>query len=258
MSWVGRFALAVTLMLLAPGVADADRRYFVQSYTPYIPAAGNLELEIISIAASGRGDTTGTSWKNRIEFEYGITDRLTGAAYLNFVQPAGEDASTSFDGPSIELIYRLAEPGALPVDPAVYLEVRANGSELEIEPKLLLARRIHRLVGVANIIGEFERHTAGEERGTTEKNLLLTAGLSREIGHALAIGVEGVYTREFLEDGPDATSFLLGPTINLQAQKVQLAVAWHPQLTGSPASSRGLNLADFPRSEVRLILGVDL
>lgn len=258
MPLIRRSALAAALLLMAANSAHADRRYFVQSYTPYVAPAGNLELEVTSIAASGRGDSTGTAWRNRIEFEYGITDRLTGAAYLNFVQPAGLGAPTTFDGPSLEFIYRLADPGRLPVDPAAYLELRANGSELEVEPKLLLARRIYRLVGAVNLIGEFEHHSAGVGRGTTEKNLLLTAGLSREIGHVFAVGLEAVYTHEFLNGDPDATSVLLGPTINLQSPKVQLALGWHPQIAGRPASSGGLNLSDFPRSEVRLLVGVEL
>jgi hypothetical protein len=238
--------------------ARADRRYFVQSYTPYLAPAGNLEFETWSIAESGRGDSTATRWQNRLEFEYGIADRLTGAFYLNFVQPAGEDAATTFDGPSLELIYNLAQPGSLPVDPAAYFEVRANGSEVEFEPKLLLARRIYRLVGVVNVNGEFERVTAGAEKGETEKKLTVTAGLSREIGAAVALGVEAVYTREFADGGPDPSSLLLGPTLNLQTPKVQLALGWHPQIRGRPESAANLNLSDFPRSEVRLVLGIEL
>src|SRR6516225_1496854 len=92
-------------LLLAATTAHADRRYFVQSYTPYLAPSGNLEFEATSIALSGQGDSTATAWENRMEFEYGISDRLTGAFYLNFVQPAG-DAPTTFDGPSLELIYQ--------------------------------------------------------------------------------------------------------------------------------------------------------
>ena len=245
-------------LLLIPSAAFADRRYFLQSYTPYLAPTGNLELEAITIAESGQGDTTGTAWRNRLEFEYGISDRFTGAFYLNFVQPAGPETSTTFDGPSLEFIYQFARPGALPVDPAGYLEVRANGSEVEFEPKLLLGKRIYKLVSTVNVIGEFEPHTAGPEKGETEKNLHVTAGLSREIGHVLALGVEAVYTRRYLDEGPDATRFLLGPTLNLQTTKVQLSLGWHPQISGSPTSSGGLNLSEFPRSEVRLLLGIEL
>ncbi len=245
------------LAFLAPA-ARADRRWFVQSYTPYLATAGSLDLETLSIARSGRGDSAGTEWDNAIEFEYGITDRLTGAAYLNFEQAADPGAGTRFDGPSLELLYRLAEPGRLPVDPAAYLEVRGNGGELELEPKLLLARRVYKLVGVVNVAGEFERHLAGAERGSTERNLRLTAGLTREIGHVVAIGLEGVYDRPGLGTGSGASAFFLGPTINLQSPRAQLAVGWQPQVSGRPRTSAGLDLADFPRSEVRLLVGVDL
>jgi len=249
---------ALLLALLAAPMAHADRRYFVQSYTPYLAPAGNLEFEAFSNAFLGQGDSSGTAWKNRLEFEYGVSDRLTGAFYFNFVQPAGEGAATTFDGPSIEVIYRLSEPGQLPVDPAAYLEVRANGNELEVEPKLLLAKRIYKLVTVMNVVGEFERIHSGPEAGITEKAFELTGGASRELGHNFALGLEAVYNRGFADQGPDASSVRLGPTINLQSQKVQLAVGWHPQVWGSPASQGSLNLADFPRSEVRLILGVEL
>jgi len=258
MTVLRRAALGVLFLLVASSASHADRRYFVQSYTPYLAPAGNLELEVTSIGGWGQGDTTGTSLGNRIELEYGITDRLTGAAYLNYVQPAGGETPLRFDGPSLEFIYRLSDPGRLPVDPAAYLEVRENGDELEVEPKLLLARRIHRLVAVSNIIGEFERHYAGEERGTTEKKLQVTAGLSREIGRVFAFGIEGIYSHVYVDQGEDATSWLAGPTLNFQTPRVQLSLGWHPQISGQPASSGSLNLADFPRSEVRLIVGVGL
>jgi hypothetical protein len=147
-----RAALWVALAILSAGVAHADRRYFVQSYTPYLAPSGTLEFEAWSIAQSGQGDSSNTGWVNRAEFEYAITDRLTGAAYLNFEQPGGEGASR-FDGPSLELIYRLSDRGRIPLDPAVYLEMRENGDELEIEPKLLLAHRAGPWVGAANLIG---------------------------------------------------------------------------------------------------------
>ena len=251
------FLIAIALLSLA-APAHADRRYFVQSYTPWLQPAGNLELETITIARSGQDGATATGFGNRFEFEYGVTDRLTAAAYLNFVQAPTEDAPTRFDGPSLEFLYRLAEPGALPVDPAAYLEVRANGSEVEVEPKLLLARRVYQLVGVVNLNGEFERITAGDEQGETEKALGFTAGVSREFGKTLALGLESVYTRELHDETDDAARWLLGPTLNVQSAKVQMSLGWHWQVAGSPATRDGLNLADFPRTEVRLLLGVEL
>jgi hypothetical protein len=62
----------------------------------------------------------------------------------------------------------------------------------------------------------------------------------------------------FLDQAPDASKVLLGPTLNLEISKLQVALGWHPQVSGSPSTSGGLNLANFPRSEVRLIVGVEL
>lgn len=252
-----RLLVITASLLLLSAPAWADRRYFVQSYTPYLAPAENLELETWAIAQEGRGDTTNTAWQTRAEFEYSITDRLTGAAYLNFVQDAG--GPQEFDGPSLEVIYQLAEPGKILLDPAVYLEVRESGTELELEPKLLLGRRQNAWVAAANVIGEFEYlHNAPAGYEDTEKKFELTLGVSREFGAAFAIGLEGRYQSEFVEGATDPSALFLGPTINLQSSKVQLAIGWHPQISGSPSTHGGRNLADAPRSEFRMILGIGL
>jgi hypothetical protein len=248
--------LVLACLSLLPTSASADRRYFVDSYTPYLAEAGERELEVWTTALSGQGDSANTAWENRAEFEYAITDRLTGAAYLNFAQTGSPEAPMHFEGPSVELIYRFGAPGQIPLDPAAYLEVRENGDELEVEPKLLLAHRRGALVAALNLIGELEFHHQGNEE--TEKSFAVTAGLSREWGPTLAVGLESVYRRRISDAPSDPTALFAGPTINLHAHEVQVSLGWHPQVWGSPASVSHLDLADFPRSEVRLILGVDL
>ncbi len=256
MSGPSRFVPVLLLLVVLAAPAHADRRYFVQSYTPYLATAGSLDLEATTAAEYGQGDSVGTAFANHLELEYGITDRLTGAAYLNFVQDPG--GATQFDGPSLEGIYRLTEPGRLPVDAALYAELRARGDELELEPKLLLARRIYRLVAVTNVIAEIERHYAGGERGVTEKNLRVTGGLTREIGQVVAIGVEAYWDRPGLGTDSKASAVFVGPTINLQTPRVQLALGWQQQVAGHPSTGAGLDLADFPRTSVRLIVGASL
>lgn len=260
--WMRVFVVIAALISIAlsftAGPSWADRRYFLQSYTPYLPAPGNLELETTTIAQIGRGDSTGAAWRNRIEFEFGATDRLGGAVYLNFVQPNEAGAASTFDGPSLEFIYRLAEPGRPGFEPAAYLEIRANGEELELEPKLLLARRFDRTVAVLNLVGEIEHFTAGPESGETEKEWGITAGASRELGATCALGAEARYTRTVPDQGSASSALLVGPTINFQSPKLQVGLGWHVQVSGQPDMSGGLNLDEFPRHEVRLLLGVSL
>ena len=163
-----------------------------------------------------------------------------------------------FDGPSLEMIYQLGERGRIPLDPALYLEARENGDELEIEPKLLLAHRHGPVLGVVNLIGEYETHHTGDEQGESEKSLRVSGGLTRELGATWALGLEAFYHRRLDEDAGNPSALFAGPTLNFQATKLQLALGWHPQWWGDPDSSGGLDLADFPRSEFRLILGTDL
>ena len=163
-----------------------------------------------------------------------------------------------FDGPSLELIYLLGERGRIPLDPALYLEMRENGDELEIEPKLLLAHRRGAFVGALNLIGEYETHHSGLEKGEAEKSLRVSGGLTRELGAKVALGLEAFYHRDLADDEGNPSALFGGPTINLQTTKLQLALGWHPQLWGDPATSGNLSLDHFPRSEFRLILGTDL
>jgi hypothetical protein len=250
-------ALAAGLACLAllAGTARADRRYFVETYTPYLAPAGEVELELWSASLRGQGDSTATAWENRAELEYAIADRLTGALYLNYVQEPG--SAMRFDGPSVELIYALAERGRLPFDPALYFEVRANGDEVELEPKLLVGLRHGPIVAAANLIGEFETIHSGDEKGDTEKALRTTLGVSREFGAWFALGAEASYRRLFEDPAGNPSALFLGPTINLQADELQLAFGWHPQIWGDPRTAASLNLSDYSRSEFRLILGME-
>jgi hypothetical protein len=252
-----RLALWLSLAtLFATGVAEADRKYFVQSYTPFLAPAGTLEFEAWAIAKSGQEGASGTAWRNRAEFEYAINDRLTGAAYLNYEQDGGE--AMTFEGPSLELIYLLGERGKIPLDPALYLEVLENGDVLEIEPKLLLAHRAGALVGTVNLVGEFETHHSGDESGEWEKVFQVTGGVAREFGAAFSFGLEAFYERELAEDEGNPAALLAGPSLNFQTTKFQLALGWQPQLWGDPSSDGNLGLEHFPRSEFRLIFGTDL
>jgi hypothetical protein len=249
----------VTLALALTAPASADRRYFAAIRTPHLDSAGTLEMETYVTASSGQGDSTNTAWQDRVEFEYALSDRVTGSFNLNFSQAGAPEAPLRFEGPSLELIAALAEPGRMPLDPALYLEARENGAELELESKLLLAQRAGGLIIGTNVVGELESvHAPAPGAPRTAKAIALTAGIGHEASAAFAFALEGVYRRRFSERGADAQALFAGPTINLQSAKMQLTLGWQPQVWGTPSPGQRLDLGDFARSEVRLVLGIDL
>ena len=263
--WKGALAAALALMLLLlPGAAHADRRYFLYTYSPFLSPAGELEIESWLTAKAGKQNPgEGPEWAPRVELEYAIHDRFSGAAYLNFHATAGRDLR--FESPSIELIYRLSDPGRLPGDPALYLETTESGEELELESKLLVAHRSGRWLSATNLIGEFEfRHDRQEmlPSGEVLRNAFsgeVTGGLAFELTRRVAVGVESRYRSEHPNFGRRAAALLsVGPSLNLSLGEAQLALGVLPQVWGSPGTMGSRNLVDFEKVQARAVLGIEL
>ena len=251
-------AVATGLALAAPA-ARADHRYFVQSYPPFVSPKGESEISVWTKALINQGSSAGAAWENRVEYEYAIGKSLTGSLFLNWSQLSGGRSPQFFDGPSLALVYAFAEPGKLAFNPSAYLEVEESGDVLSLYPSLLLGQKYGAWMAGANVIGEIEaRHYSISGENRTEKKLSLTGGLSRDLGKQVALGFEARYTQVFPGGSQNPAALFLGPTLDLDADKVQLLLGWHPQLTGSPVTSKGLNLSEFAKSEFRMILSLEL
>jgi len=255
--------LGIALALIAVP-ASADRRYFLYTYSPFLDPPGEMEVETWLTAKAGKQDpNVGATWEPRAEFEYAIHGRLGSSAYLNFSKEPGQDMK--FTSTSLEVIYRLADPGRMAGDPALYLEATESGSELELETKALLAHRHGRMVSGVNLISEFEfRHNADEllPGGEVLRNFLgleISAGLAYELGPSLSLGIESRLRSEHPNFGPQSGALLsLGPNLNIRFGEAQLGIAVLPQLWGTPGTSGNLNLDSFERVQTRVVLGIDL
>ena len=252
------FATVATVLLVA-SAAFAEGRRFVLSYPPDVEERGSLGIESWVTGFSGQHDSTNTAWENRVGVEYSLSDRLSGTTYINFSQPGTAGSPARFEGPSLQLVYAFAEEGKTPIDPAALLEIRESGDELVLEPALLLQHEMGHWILGANVVGEFEYdHHAGSGSSNPHKAFYLTAGIARDVNENLSIALEGQYSNEVAASGPSPTAFFAGPTIDFHADKVGLTIGWHPQVSGTPASTGGRNLVDFANSQFRMILGVEL
>ena len=93
----GRIAAVAGLLAL---VATADDRKFTFVQEPVVPHAGETEFEQWITGRFGHEEGNYARWDLREELEYGLTDQLAGALYLNFTDihegiEGGEDAFES-------------------------------------------------------------------------------------------------------------------------------------------------------------------
>ncbi|MCX5746948.1 MAG: hypothetical protein NT062_31135 [Proteobacteria bacterium] len=194
--------------------------------------------------------------KLQTEVEFGITDHLEAGFYFTFKQEAGASPTLQFDGVKQRLRYRIGEADDLPVNLGIYLEISEFHDELELEQKLLLAKRFGDLNLIANLWVEQEY---AWQSGAWEYFYNPTAGATYELSTKLAVGLEYWARGRFdkSEDGTrEATHHYLGPTVQVQSGKAFLSVGAYlgldqlgdPAVTGDP----------YGKLWIRTVLGVDL
>lgn len=254
--------LTFSFIMLAAINLHADRRYFARSYTAYTLPQGALELEIWNTGRIGKNSGFYYRFQPRMEFEYGLTDRLTSSFYLNFSQVKSAENNFSskpfeFSSTAIELRYRLTEPGELFIDPALYFEFAYGGDEIEYELKGLFSKRWDNWVAAVNLNTELERDIIGNKN---ESSFEVTGGLFYEINPSIGFGVEFRNHRvyESIYKTEEANATFVGPTVNFQAKSFYLTFNFLTQVAGSPASNGNLDLLGHEMYEFRTILGIEL
>jgi opacity protein-like surface antigen len=259
---LSQLTLSVLIILSFTNQGFADRKYFARSYMANTLPQRVMELEIWNTMRIGKTDGYYYRMQPRFEIEYGATDRLTTSFYMNFDQRTASENSYSskpleYSSSSIELRYRLTNPGDLIVDPALYFEFSYGGAELEYEPKIILSKRIGDIVTAVNFNGEIERKVIDSEH---ESKFELTAGVAYDLSNNIAVGLEfrnhRNYTDIFEKEKNQAT--FLGPTFNIQTEELYFTINFLKQVGGSPSTKNSLDLDGHEDFEIRTILGINL
>lgn len=248
---------AVVVILASASVAQADERKFTYSYEAKTLPQGSWEFEQWATLRAHRD--VGRIWfvDLREEVEYGVTDRLNLALYLNWeiesirnVPGAENETEAEFESVSIEGKYKFTDPAADLVGLLGYVELAAGPEEQELELKLVASKQIGNLTFAYNLIVEFEREE--ETGGEWEKESMLshTFGASLELMPGWAVGAEAVirtpYEGTFKEK--EDTGFFVGPNAHYYS-KSWWATLTFLVLTREPD--------EFEKYEVRLIFGVN-
>lgn len=261
----------LALLALGHGLLQADERAFTYSHEAEVLPKGRWEFEQWLTYRKGfSGDAREFSrhlWDFREEIEYGITDRLTGALYLNFRQDqkvarrAGveDEGEFTFKGVSGELKYQVLNPNQDPVGLLLYFEPTYNGNEQELEYKIIVSKNLGErwiLAFNASFEQEWER-----EHGETERESVLefTAGAAYRITPHWSAGIEARYHSVYEGIGLDdhlGTGWFVGPAIHYGASRWWSTLTLLPQIAGHPGSGR-LNHSEHQTFEVRWLFGIN-
>jgi len=147
------------------------------------------------------------------EFEYGITDRLELGLYVTLQPTFGGyvETPTLTEGTGVKerLRLRLAEAGQWPLDIGLYGEVTETESEVDLEAKIILERRVGNLRIVANLWGEREYEYAGHANWVINPTL----GMTYQVTPGFHPGVESWMRAEYPSPAPATREFNLGPHV---------------------------------------------
>lgn len=264
--WLRRAAVGLLFSFAISAAAVADERLFTYSYqADSVMPKGHWEFEQWLTLLAGKEDGEFYRWDFREEIEYGLTDRLTTALYLNFrdihsdgVPGRDDEEAFEFKGVSSEWKYMLLSPHLHPVGVLLYFETTYEGEELELEEKLVLQHNFgDRWVLVANIILEEEWEFESDQT-EEEFALELTAGLSYRLNDRWAVGLEARNHREYPDyDEEEHSAWFLGPNLHYGSSRWWATLTVLPQIFGDPDTDDGLQLEEHERVEVRLIAGVN-
>jgi len=215
------FVVAALGLVASAATSHANPRALPFTYTTDMLASGQVEIEqyvdLVTLRAISPA-TSGAEWylpsAFQTEIEIGLTDRLELGLYMTFVPDAGEQFASKAlfpgtgNGLKQRLRYGLAEPGAWPLDVALYGEVVENEREIELEAKLLLQKRFDRLRIAANLSGEYELYFSGQRELVLNPSL----GATYEVTPRLHVGVDSWLRGEYPRNpAPAKRTFGLGP-----------------------------------------------
>jgi hypothetical protein len=264
-SWILLAALVLACRL------HADEHLFGYSYEADLLPKGALEFELWATNLNGQAEGVFSRWKLRQELEYGLTDTLSASLYLNFndvytsindpVKGTQSQESFGFDGLSTEWKWQVLSPYKDVLGLVLYFEPRYSGTELELEPKLILQKNLgESWVMVLNLTPETEYAYAADGQ-TMHAEEFLSLGVARKLGPA-ALGLE-LLNHRLRPDWGDETSsaWYLGPSFHFAAEKWWATLTLLPQVQGQPSTISGdprtLGSDDFAKVETRLLAGLE-
>jgi hypothetical protein len=256
--------IIVLVMLCAALSVYSNERKFSYTYQSGVLGKGNKELEIWTTARIGKDIPYFARTDHRMEFEWGITNKLQTAFYLNFrnvSMDAGTGMETEFEfqGISSEWKYQLSSPVKNAIGFALYGEIGLNTNEAELEAKLIFDKKVKRNTFALNLVFENEWELAAHE---PEKEMKLEGdfGWCYDITNGFSAGIEVRNHNVFEEGELEHSALFAGPVVSFSQPSWWLTLTVLPQITSlkEKTGTGNLDLGEYEKLETRLLFSFRL
>ncbi len=243
--------------------AESEIRFAYIQESP-VAAADELELEVSTTYYRGRQQFY-RRLDNTLEIEYGLTERLQSALYINYSSVTVDNGSgqlqteTQLKGVSAELKYLLTNRDENLFGTTLYGEVGTGSEESEFETKFIIDTKIDDDVIIAyNAVYELEIEEEINEIDYAHvfENQF---GVSFEIVEEMSLGIEARTSHKKSEHSPTRGALYVGPNIACEIKRLAFVLCAQWQVTALGTSSPGtdLELNDHERFQMRLLVSYE-
>lgn len=259
-----RKILVILVLLILAYASNANERKFSYTYQSGVLGKGNKEIEIWTTARIGKDIPYFAATDHRMEFEWGISNRLQTAFYINFRNTSADDGTgmgTSFDfkGISSEWKYQISNPKKDAIGFALYGEVGLNTDEAELEAKLIFDKRLKKNTFALNLVFENEWELAAH-KPETEMKLEGDFGWCYDITNSFSAGIEIRNHNVFEEGELEHSALFAGPVVSFSQPSWWLTLTVLPQITSlkEKTGTTNLDLGEYEKLETRLLFSFRL
>jgi hypothetical protein len=266
-------SVIITAFFVSPSRGEGGR-HFTYTYESPVEEKGERELEVWNTIRHKRKDFFRRN-DMRMEYELGLGGNVETALYLNFSSASfAEDGAMESEksiGFSNEWRYTPLDRLKDPIGLGLYAEGSFNSSEIELEGKIILDKKMDNFLLAFNAVGEHAYVSGVDEEGTsltqTEEVMELVGGVAYFISDDFTIGLEArenIKRPPGFEDGGTFYAFFLGPAVSVSGDGWWAALSVMPQINGSNASKNPIvegaqyELKEHERLEARLLFGFEL
>ena len=255
--------LSVLLILLVYN-SNAQDRQFARTYQSTVLPKGAFDVEMWNTFRTGRNYFY-NRLDQRLELEYGVTDKFQNAFYLNATHKAkglkdsavsGIEKESEFSF-SHEMKWQLSNPSADKLGFGLYTEYTIASNEVELEGKILIDKKTEKNIFAYNLVGEYEMEwevEKGETEIAQEIKIENDLGYMRMFKPTFGLGLEFRNHNVMVDGELEHSAVFGGPTLFWSSGSHFIILNILPQWTNLKNTS-SLDLNEYEKVEIRLLVG---